>query len=400
MPVDRLGEGRSARRILILSTCPDPWGGSEELWFGAACALREQGHEVRVLKTTVAPDHPKIRALHEQGVVVRELSRPAWQRRWALASLLLPPRFVLDTERRAILVAARRLLLRRPDLVVVAQGANTDGVHLAELCRRLRVPYVIVSQKASELLWPSDAVGGYLSRVFGRARLTVFVSAHNRDLTEDQIGLALPAAVVLPNPVRTVGDGPLPWPAPEPGDDELRLACVGRLFIAEKGQDLLIRALAGERWRRRRLSVTFFGEGMHREALARLAERLGVEQVRFAGHVADLEALWADHHALVLPSRSEGSPLALMEAMRCGRPAIVTDVGGNVELVDEGRTGFIAASPSVSAVDDALERAWQRRADWPALGQAAAESIRALEARDPAGELAAHLLAVVGGRRR
>jgi glycosyltransferase involved in cell wall biosynthesis len=56
--------------------------------------------------------------------------------------------------------------------------------------------------------------------------------------------------------------------------------------------------------------------------------------------------------------------------------AIVTDVGGNTELVEDGITGFVAASPSVQAVDDALERAWEAREAWREMGIGAGRKVR------------------------
>ena len=67
-------------------------------------------------------------------------------------------------------------------------------------------------------------------------------------------------------------------------------------------------------------------------------------------------------------SRAEGTPLALVEAMLCGRPAIVSDVGGNQEWVTEGQTGFVAEAPVIGPTRAALERAWSARQDWKAMG--------------------------------
>ena len=71
---------------------------------------------------------------------------------------------------------------------------------------------------------------------------------------------------------------------------------------------------------------------------------MGLEKVTYGGFTEDVESIWASHHALVLPSRSEGLPLVVVEAMLCGRPAIVTDVAGNAELIQDGVSGFVAAA--------------------------------------------------------
>ena len=69
-----------------------------------------------------------------------------------------------------------------------------------------------------------------------------------------------------------------------------------------------------------------------------------------------------------------GMPLATVEAMFCGRVPIVTRCAGS--LVDDGKTGFVAAAAALELVDDALERAWQNRDRWPEIGKDAAREIR------------------------
>jgi len=97
-----------------------------------------------------------------------------------------------------------------------------------------------------------------------------------------------------------------------------------------------------------------------------------------------VRSIWAENQLLVLPSRSEGTPLALVEAMICGRPAVVTDAGGNVEWVDEPDTGFVAAAATVRSLGAALERAWQAQGQWPEIGTRA--RARALRQYDPSPE--------------
>ncbi|MHC5830971.1 MAG: glycosyltransferase, partial [Nostoc sp.] len=88
----------------------------------------------------------------------------------------------------------------------------------------------------------------------------------------------------------------------------------------------------------------------------------------------------------------EGLPIALVEAMMCGRPAIATDVGGIPEVLEDNITGFLAGSTSFKEIDEALERAWQRRYDWEKIGEKASESIRKLIPPNPEQILAEKLL--------
>jgi glycosyltransferase involved in cell wall biosynthesis len=373
-------------RFTILSSGPETWGGSEELWWRAAVELRRRGHRVDVLKTNVDDAHPRTRALRARGCSVRDLDRARLHRAAAAATAVLPPGFAIEEKRRQMIAAAVALLARRPDFAVVSQGQNFDGGHLALVCDWMRIPFVLVAQKASEMHWPADWTRPYLTRVFGSARRCVFVAEHNRRLTEQQLGISIERAVLMRNPLLLSRNGPLPWP--DGADGEVRLACVARLFPAEKGQDLLLNVLARERWRARPLSVGFYGDGSNREALLGMARHLGLASARFEGQVPDVAAVWRAHHGLVLPSRAEGSPLTIVEAMSCGRVPIVTDVGGNAEIVEDGVTGFVAPAPTVDSLDAAMERAWRARSEWSRLGAAAAARIAELVPEERGSPLA------------
>ncbi|HYX30116.1 MAG TPA: glycosyltransferase family 4 protein [Pyrinomonadaceae bacterium] len=354
------------------------WGGSEELWSATAAVLASEGHRVTIFKSGV-DGFDRVRRLRELSCGVRDLTRfPLMPRRLFtfVESLSLRASYGHETVRLLIGLAGRR----RPDLAIVSQGGNYDGYLLAEVCRRLRVPYVILSQKASELYWPSDAQQKTIAAVYRAARACFFVSEHNLRLTEEQLGFPLPDATVVRNPFLVSWEPRADWP-----DDrkEMRLACVGRLYPKEKGQDLLLRVLARPRWRERSLSVTFFGEGLQRASLERMAGNLNLTNVSFAGLVRDVPAIWTAHHGLILPSRCEGLPLVLVEAMLSGRVPIVTNVGGNAEVVGDGITGYLAAAATEDALDEAMERAWNERHRWREIGAAAAARIRTLVPREP-----------------
>ena len=366
------------RRFTFVSTCPELWGGSEELWAGAAAVLAERGHRVTAYKTGVDSSHPRVRRLESLACPVVNLRRPPY----------VPQPLVTRSH---LLVLAAHLTARRPDLLVVSQGDNFDGLHFGYLSRKLRLPYTLVTQKATDHFWPPDRSRNYRNGVFVDAARCFFVSEHNRRLTEDQNGATLTNAEVVRNPYLVPADGPLEWPGGE--GDGLRLACVARLYLLDKGQDILLRVLARERWKARRLHVSFYGRGWNREGLVSLAERLGVRNASFEGQTDDIAGIWKRHHALVLPSRAEGLPLSLVEAMMCGRPAIVTNVGGNAEVIEDRVTGFLAA-PSEESLDAALEEAWSRRGELREMGRVAAGRIRELVPPDPAAVFADKLLGI------
>jgi glycosyltransferase involved in cell wall biosynthesis len=127
-----------------------------------------------------------------------------------------------------------------------------------------------------------------------------------------------------------------------------------------------------------------------------MVEQLGLTSVDFRRPTDDIEGVWSKHHALVLPSRFEGMPLVVVEAMLCGRPCIATDVGGNRELIRDGVNGFLAKAPTVELFDEALSRAWENRHRLKEIGQQAACDVRKWVSSNPGGDLARELAMVAG----
>jgi glycosyltransferase involved in cell wall biosynthesis len=360
------------------------WGGSEELWSASAEVLARAGHRVIVFKSRVDLEEPRLRALAALSVRIHDLARfPLMPRQ--LFSVMSIASWASTFAHEALRLRAG-LAGTRPDLIVISQGGNHDGFLLAEVCRRMALPYVLLSQKATDLYWPPDSRRAAVQRVYAAAQACYFVSEHNRRTTEEQLGFALSNTAVVRNPFLVPWRRRDDWPSE---DDGLKLACIGRLYPMEKGQDLLLRVLARDRWRERALSVAFYGSGMQRKGLEEMARHLALSNVTFAGFVRDVNAIWDEHHTLVLPSRCEGLPLVLIEAMLSSRVSIVTNVGGSAEVIDDGVTGFLAHAATEDAVDEAMERAWQRRHEWRAIGDAAATRIRTLVPEDPAAAFAA-----------
>jgi glycosyltransferase involved in cell wall biosynthesis len=366
-------------RIAFVTTMPgSPWEGSEELWAAAAESALDEGHEVAASVYDWPTTPAKIRRLEEKGARIFRRSRrqmPDVSR--ALGRLLERPVRLPDLKRAVFGSPFKDVAHYRPDVVLVSQGAtfefNAPG--FGDLLRWLEsssVPYVTVCQANSE--WQ---MAGFARedarRFFARAARVGFVSERNLEVAERQLAAALPNAVVVRNPVNLVQPNAVPWPASE----EARMACVARLETHVKGQDVLFEALGSETWRKLDWRLSLFGRGEDREYLQDLAEHYGIaERVEFRGFVQGVRAIWEEHHLLVAPSRLEGTPLALVEAMLCGRPSVVTDVGGNAEWVEEGRSGFVAAAPTAKLLGAALERAWLAQTRWEHIGAAAHESAK------------------------
>jgi glycosyltransferase involved in cell wall biosynthesis len=351
----------------------DPWGGSEELWTEMAHAALDAGHEVAVSVRRWPTLHQRLIDLQRKGA--RILTRP-------LPRLPTVDRLVSRALGRDVRVPRPPLVQRvssfgwlrdfAPDVLVINHGVTFDTVHFPALMaylRTSRVPFVLVCQANTE-----GTVEGYVRErsreLFAAAARILFVSQRNLDVAERQLARRIETGRVVRNPINLRSVDPVPWPARAP----LQLASVARYHTSSKGQDVLLEALSTDAWAARDWRLRLYGRGEDERYIRELVAHYGLgDRVELVGHVSDIRALWAENHLLVLASRLEGTPLALVEAMLCGRPAVVTDVGGNTEWVEDGRTGWVAEASSARHVGAALERAWAAAADWETVGQRARE---------------------------
>lgn len=369
-----------------------PWGGSEELWSRTAQALRTRGHEVvaSVLQWPTIPE--RVRELAAAGV---EIQRRPRERKFPVRLLHRTLRLLLSGP--LDFPELWWLRRQRAELVVISQGGPWDGIPWMLACRQLGLPYCAIVQANSEIWWPLDPELDGIRTALGDAARVFFVSHSNRELMERQSGMHLGNAEVVANPLNLAQREEAPWPR-ETG--ETHLACVGRLDPAAKGQDVLLQVFAQPRWQERPVRLHLYGTGRGERSVKSLAQLLGLAKVNFHGHVSDVNQIWAENHALVLPSRFEGLPLVIVEAMLCARPVIATDVAGNTEFVQDGKTGFVCPAPTVALLDSTLERAWAARAQWPLIGRQARAHALACAPSDPVGAFVLTLERVARGTER
>jgi len=143
--------------------------------------------------------------------------------------------------------------------------------------------------------------------------------------------------------------------APTPGEP-IRLLCVGRLS-AEKGLDLLLRAVAELARDHPEIELIIAGTGPEETALRRLGAELGLtDKVRYAGYVSDMPALYAGVDLVVQSSLTEGLPNVMLETAYLGVPVVATDVGGTREVIEQGVSGWLVPAGSVAALAEGIRR--------------------------------------------
>ena len=184
---------------------------------------------------------------------------------------------------------------------------------------------------------------------------------------------------LLPNPLPTaltLQDSHEP-----PVDREAEVLAVARL-VPQKGLDVLIRAFASlpesvrDGW-----SLTLVGDGPELATLQALASDAGLRDlVHFEGFRSDPLVFMRRASIFALPSRFEGMPNALLEAMAAGLPSVVTDASpGPLEMVCNGHQGLVVPTDDVSAFAAALQQLMLDGDLRNRCGVAARTTLRALD---------------------
>ncbi|MDP8969929.1 MAG: glycosyltransferase family 4 protein [Actinomycetota bacterium] len=238
----------------------------------------------------------------------------------------------------------RALDATRPDLVHVNLVDPRSNRILLAVAGAGGAPAVATVHMTGAVGSPASRL--LLGRIYRRLQAVVVVSAEIQRLVATRLGV--PA-----RRMHLVGNGVEPRrqpAAPRPSGAPLRVGGLGRL-TPQKGFDLLIEATARLVAAGERLEVTIAGEGRDHDRLVRAAAGL---PVRLAGFCEDVPAYLAGLDVFCLPSRAEGLPLALLEAMMAGLPCLATTVGGIPSAV--GDAAIVVPPDDVEALTVALRR--------------------------------------------
>ncbi len=334
------------RILLINSEYPPIGGGAGNASANIARCLAALGHAV-TLVTAHFGDLPRQEI--QNDVTIYRI--PALRRKQDRSGALEQLAFIVSASFWTLNWARRN----KPNAALAFFGMPSGAV--AWLLKAVyKVPY-IVSLRGGDVpgFRPYDfktfhkLIGPFLRVIWHNASAVIANSNGLRDLAVAfDAGFAIP---IIPNGVDAAR-----FDASERDWSSPRLLSAGRV-VHQKGLDLGLRALAQLKdlnweWR-------IAGDGPRMEALKTLARELGIaERVTFLGWQSREElAKWYHQSNLFLfPSRHEGMPNAVLEAMASGLPVAATRIAGNEELVVDGVTGVLVNAEDVDALRDGLRR--------------------------------------------
>lgn len=232
-----------------------------------------------------------------------------------------------------------------------------------------------------------------------RSMLAARIGAQNSDMLRTFFARGPLRRKARPLPRGVVADRFSPETAPRLGlrsslqisSSDLVVACVGHL-VPVKGHPTLLRALADVPG----VHLLVAGRPADKEYASSLERMVGElclsGRVHFLGGVGDIAALHAEADVSVLPTwakwRMEGCPVALLEAMSCGKACVATDIPGSRDLVEHERSGLLVPPEDPHALAAALRRLAASPEERAAFGAAARQ--RVLDRFTIEREVAAH----------
>jgi glycosyltransferase involved in cell wall biosynthesis len=348
---------------LLLVESGQSVGGTERVVWELATRLRPERFRVRVWLSPASGVTPFAAALERRQVSVRRVNEV--DSRWDWGGML---------------ATWRVLRQESPTVLHIHHVWPAADRYLAALAGLAGVPHVVVTE---HIVGTPHSAGqtGLKRRELGRADAVTAVSGAVADALVRDYGLAraririVPPGADPPDPAR---EAPLAREARAAlGAGVLRplVVCVGRLE-RQKGHDVLLEAVAALRARGVDCVVARAGGGAERAPLEQRARALKLDgRVRFLGALDDPAPLIAAANVVVLPSRWEGLPLVLLEAMMRGRAVVASAVGGIPEVLEDGVNGRLVPPENPAALAAALEPLLRKPDVALALGSVAARDV-------------------------
>ena len=348
------------KRILFFST-NDNWGGSEVSCAGLARKFSQENYFVGLC----------MKKQHPQPEIIREIS---CEKQIALLERLDNGDYCKSSDVRAFINNFE------PDLVFISQGHMFEGREMMLWCQSNGYDYVnfipLITEQHVEIINPDKESLFENRKLLGESKMIFSDNRPAQKLLEKIFGRKFDNFLVIRNTFDVPYNQTPLWE--EDTDGFFKLIFIGRLYFLHKGLDLLLEVLAMKKWKERHLQIIAFGEGSDRDAIEEYIESKNIRNFLLRGYTNDLKREIIKCHGIIFPSKMEGTPISLVDAMLCHRMAIITPVGGMTEFIKDGETGFVADAPTAEAIDSCMERAWERRYEWQKIGENAGREVRNL----------------------
>lgn len=344
------------RNIALMLESDGP-GGAEVMLLHLAEGLRRRGHEI----CPVLPD-----------------SGEGWLASQFVRRDFVPEVFSVHRAFDPVGLWGMTRTLRRRRVDLVHSHEFVMATYGGAASRLLGLPHVITMHGSRRFAEPWRR-GAAMRWAVRKARGTAAVSRELATFMEHRLRLPPGCVQVVPNGIEiTQGDRTRTRESLGLTPEQILILAVGNLYPV-KGHIVLLKSLAGLRLRRPDLEFTLAiaGRGEEEENLRVFADSHDLGQrLMLLGYRQDVPDLLAAADIYVMPSISEGLPIALLEAMGAGKAIAASRVGSIPLVLGEGSAGLLAEAGNENSLAEALERLLDRPALRSELGREASARMK------------------------
>ncbi len=336
---------RNLRIAMINSEFPPIGGGAGNATFHLAKEFALKGHAVTVITTRYSGE-----SMNERVDGFSILRVPAIRKSVARSNPVEQFSFMLG-----VFIKGLSFLFKwKPDIVIAFFGVPSGpGAYIHK--RITKKPYII-SLRGGDV--PGFRPDDFRFYHWISAPIIRLVWRYSDLVVANSSGLRSLALKFDPNSVIEVipnGVDPKKYTLNRKNWNENILLFTGRL-VHQKGIDILLNALA--EIKNKEFKLIIVGDGPEKQNLEEQTRTLKIDKrIQFTGWVnrSKLNDYYNEASIFVFPSRQEGMPNSILEAMSCGLPVIATKIAGSEELITEGKGGYLTTSEDLNELIIALE---------------------------------------------
>ena len=332
------------------------WGGSEEIWYKSALHLAGKNQKVGVCCFNWEGKEERLQQLQRAGCKLYQLPRKS-------ETKSLWGKYKLNE-------ALHSIPFSDYNKSIVNQGGWKDVAHgpFKKLYQKLP-PYVLLFHNYDMLEKLSNNKIKSLHNWVMNAEKNIGDAGRIFSVIKSTCNLEIPRNYVLFNPVTIQLPG-RQTPFTSSAEDKLKFIVLAELDVKRKAQDLLIKALAAEKWKTRNYTLNIYGNGKDKQILEKLINETGLSsKVFLKGFTKDVKEVLANSHVLLQLTHIDAMPISVTEALAMSRAIIASDVGDMPLWINEGVNGWIAEKVCIEEIDRVLENAWQQRNKLEEMGR-------------------------------
>jgi glycosyltransferase involved in cell wall biosynthesis len=345
------------KSILYLSVMNgSAWGGSEELWYQAALATARKGHPTAVCCFDGEGKADRMKKLEEAGCKLFMLPGKEEIKKQPLLGKIKLNKAVAEVP------------FEEYDKVIVSQGGWKDVAHgpFKKLYRRIK-DYILIYHNYNVHEKFSLRKFFSLQKWADRAGKNLGDTPKIFEALEEAYSLKIPRQEKLFNPLTfdTPGE-PASYPST---NGKLIFSVFAALDTERKAQDILVQAMANEKWKERNVELHLYGRGKDQEQLQRLIDELKATSFIFLkGNADHYQEAIAGSHLVLQITHIDAMPITVMDSLAMARPLVVSNVGDMPSWIRNSENGWITETVTLDAIDIALEQAWDQKENWEKMG--------------------------------